>query len=400
MKTLFMSFLIGVLIFTSCIRSKPSNSNNENLFGRLQLPYMIDLEKNLNNVRLVALSEIGKEIEYITLETKSNCLIRKIKQIEFSPQYIFISDSYKLLQFKRNGKFVRQIGDNGRGPGEYLMIPGFCVNNSLKKIYIIAWGINSVLEYDYDGNFLRAFKQSFDAFQFLINESDKLAFYIPNDMKTIDSDNVLILTDTTGKIVTKITNHHRKTSKGLVVLKTSMSYYKKSIIILEPGVDTLKQLNKDKLEPYAIFNLGYMKMKPNPDLPYRNPEREYTLNQLKQKLWITNVNENNQYLFLKLDFGLSDSSTFFLFNKTTFEITHLENDGFKNDLDGGITFWPQYMYNDSILIDYCDAYVLINHFRNENPYELEKKYGDKYSQLEKLVERLEETSNPVLMVLK
>ena len=333
-----MTFLIGVLIFSSCIRSKSSNSNNENLIGRLQIPYIIDLEKNLNNVRSVALSNIGIEIEYITLETKSNCLIRKIKQIEFSPQYIFISDSYKLLQFKRNGEFVRQIGGNGRGPGEYLMIPGFCVNINLKKIYIIAWGINSVLEYDYDGNFIRAFKQSFDAFQFMTNESNNLAFYIPNDMKTIDSENALILTDTTGKVVTKIANHHRKTSKGLVVLKTSMSYYKKSIIILEPGVDTLKQLKNDILEPYAIFNLGYMKMRPNPDLPYKNPEREYALNQLKQKLWITNVNENNQYLFLKLDFGLSDSSTFFIFNKSTLEITHLENDGFKNDLDDGITF--------------------------------------------------------------
>jgi hypothetical protein len=82
------------------------------------------------------------------------------------------------------------------------------------------------------------------------------------------------------------------------------------------------------------------------------------------------------------------------------ETSFLENNGFFNDLDGGIPFWPRYVYNDNTLVDYIDAFKLlkrINEIQDSNSQDKEAKIPQ---QLEMLSKQLTENSNPVLIVLK
>jgi len=103
---------------------------------------------------------------------------------------------------------------------------------------------------------------------------------------------------------------------------------------------------------------------------------------------------------LKLDLGLSDSSTYCLFNKQTLEITYILKDGLKNNLDGGIAFWPKFIYNDSILIDYKDAFSLLNIIRKKYPIDIKEKNSKPLNQFEMMARNLTETSNPVLIIFK
>lgn len=400
MKTIIFFLLVGTIVLSACNNSKTPKAPIIDPIGPPQLPYIIDLEKNLHNIKSIPLTQIGKEIEYIALETKPNCLLQKVNRIEFSSNYIFVCDYQKLLQFDRTGKFIRQVGAIGRGPGEYISIPNFSIDENKKRIYILGWGINKILVFDFNGKYLRSFSQSFDSFQFLINEQNNFAFYIPNGPQSIDSENSLIILDSAGNTLSKLKNYHRHTGKGLVVLNIPMFYFKNNIRLLEPGVDTLKNLKNDILEAYAIFNLGKMRMEPHPHLPFTNPEQGEALNRLKEKLWITNVCENKPYIFLKLDFGLSDSSTYCLFNKQTLETTHLENDGFKNDMDGKISFWPKYIFNDSVLIDYKDAFELLNFIRKTQSIAKNDSNNNTPDQFKTMIGKLTETSNPVLIVIK
>ena len=56
-----------------------------------------------------------------------NCLISDIKKLEFYKNRIFISDriNAKIFVFDSEGNFLRAIGKQGRGPGEYSYMGDF-----------------------------------------------------------------------------------------------------------------------------------------------------------------------------------------------------------------------------------------------------------------------------------
>ncbi len=76
------------------------------------------------------------------------------------------------------------------------------------------------------------------------------------------------------------------------------------------------------------------------------------------------------------------------------------NDGLRNNYDGGVNFYPKYQVNDSTFAMSINAYELKQHvgsraFRNSTP-----KYPEKKKELEKLGNRLNESDNPVLILMK
>lgn len=399
MKTIIFTLIIVTTIFSACNNYR-SSINDSSEITSVVLPYRIDIDKNIDNIRSVLLSNIGRELEYIPLETSPNCLLKRITQIDFSKSYIFVCDFYKLLQFDKEGKFIRQIGAIGRGPGEYIYVSGYCIDEKKNKVYIIAWGIYSVLEFDFNGVFIRSFKFSFDSSQFLKTDSNSFTFVIPNGSTIRDSENRIIITDSLGNPKVKIKNYNRLFNKpGLMSGIIPFYYYNDTIRIHESRVDTLNTFQNDRHIPYAIFNMEKVKMEADIKIPFQSPEKDEVTNRIKDKLWIWTISENDKYLFIKFNLGLSDSNKFCIFNKQTEETTFLEQHGFKNDLDGGITFWPKYIYNDSILVDYVDAFALlqmINKKQSITSKETNSKMSDK---LELLREGLTETSNPILIVL-
>ena len=382
MGKLFYSILVCLLILTACKNDKTGiiGYKDPKLVTR---PFKVDIEEFKNNIKPVTLSEIGKDLIYIPLETNSQSLLRNINRLAFSNKYIFVSDFDKLIQFDHEGNFLRQIGSNGRGPGEYIHVSYFDIDDKSERIYILAWGIHTILEYDFNGQFIRSFEISFTTLQFIKAESNSFAFVIPNHSSNPDAEYSEIITDSLGTIKTKIKNHNRFQTNSFVTV-IPLYYFNDTIRIFESRVDTLSILRKEKRIPYAIFNLGNEKMEPE----------QYEINAFKEnnkdKLWIWDICENNDYLFLHLNLGLDDSSRFCIYDKHTSETVFLNKKGFINNLDNGNPFWPKYVYNDSILVDYQSAYKFLNAI-NKNQVT---------GSLEVLSRKLTELSNPILVVLK
>ena len=390
MKQVLFYLLIGSLFISACNNTSPK-PNTKNKTVSVILPYKVDIETTVNNVKTVPLSTIGKEIEYIPLETNTKSLIKRIVKIEFSKNYIFISDFDRLTQFDRKGKFIRQVGANGRGPGEYIYVMEFCIDENLERIVIKDYGNSLIKVFDFEGQYIKSFKLPFESTNFLVKDTNSILFHLANIAdKTKDSNYSLSLTDFYGTPDIKIRKYPvRKNS--LNIGKMPLYYFIDSIRFMEFGVDTLYTLKNNKLEPYVIFNLGNVKMDPDPNIPIRNPERNVMLDQLIKKLWICDILENKEYVFIKLKCGLSDSSKISVFNKHTLETSFLDRNGFINDLDKGITFWPRYIYHDSILVDYQDAYKFLEIIKSNNQI-----VG--YEGI--LSKGLTETSNPVVIVVK
>jgi len=71
-----------------------------------------------------------------------------------------------------------------------------------------------------------------------------------------------------------------------------------------------------------------------------------------------------------------------------------------NTIDEIIDFYPEYVSNDSILVDYIDAFKLIELINKKLPDKSQANRGEKAEQFEVLKNQLTETSNPVLIILK
>ncbi len=145
---------VGILIiFFSCNEKKENKTVH-----KPSIPYQVDLINNLDKtLDAFNLSEIADSIELIRLEMHPDYLYHEtnISDLEITKEYIFlISQKCGLLQYTRKGKFIRQIGSIGRGPGEYRLIRSISVNEEKREIYAFSNSTEQLLKYSFDNEFL------------------------------------------------------------------------------------------------------------------------------------------------------------------------------------------------------------------------------------------------------
>ncbi len=75
-------------------------------------------------------------------------------------------------------------------------------------------------------------------------------------------------------------------------------------------------------------------------------------------------------------------------------------EGIINDLDGGVNILPLTIKDDNTIIGWVDAIKLKAHVASETFKKSSPKYPEKKKKLEKLAGSLNETDNPVLMMVR
>lgn len=130
-----ISYFVLALLLIDC--NTKSNSDLSDIYKTID-------SSNYQNIRLVDNSNYKidslkfEDVKYIVLETNENCLIGQIKKIKFRRNNIFIYDreiSNSLFMFDMNGKFIRKIGNRGKGPNEYITMEDFDLDDA-DGIYI------------------------------------------------------------------------------------------------------------------------------------------------------------------------------------------------------------------------------------------------------------------------
>lgn len=141
-RTILSAVIISCIVATGCERKK----NIHNLPNGCSV-----INVSLNDV--VNLSDFAESIEIIKLSNDS--VLRDIGQMTVDKNgNIFIKDSRgaALQQYAPDGKFIRQIGRKGNGPGEYTRIDGIDIDGD--RIYINDDGKGVVMAYDAEGNYI------------------------------------------------------------------------------------------------------------------------------------------------------------------------------------------------------------------------------------------------------
>lgn len=366
--------------------------------GSAALPYMINLENGIGNAESVMLSTVTSEIEYIPLETDTACMLRRISNLALCDSFIVVSDGTKLILFDRHGNYLKPVGSVGRGPEEYTYIRSFFVDENSSEIYLLSMG--KVMVFGFDGKYKRSFKADFRPSQVISNDKNTLMFHLFNlSGPSPDTAWSWYITDRQGAIISRMLNHHKRVSQpGLIVPDSPLYLYDNTPHFLEFGNDTLYYFNKQEMEPYAIFNAGKLKMETDLHL---TPEtiREIS-DRIQGNFWIKDIHENDDFLFVNLAWGLSDSVSYCIYDKKNASLTVLKDDGFTDDINGGPAFWPLSIGANNTLVDYEDAFTFLQKIKAGNSNASGENGGKISQELEELGKSIDESSNPVLVIAR
>lgn len=314
-------------------------------YDNLQL---IDKSK-LSNVESWQLDDIYKEVSVVTLETTEKSLFADILQTISTDTNIFVRAAYSsesndaaIWQFDSNGKFVRQLGAVGEGPGEYNSIRDIVLRNDT----LFAFDGYNMNVHLYDANTgCYLYSSAIDEFEPLQSANTILA--IPNSTNFLFSSDV-IFGDDAYEIAecNPITSYFKEILPQRFKVNTWTSYQfgyptlagydRDKALAMLPLNDTIYTVrySDGAVIPFVVMNLG-------PFLPEFAAGEEYetALNQAKEKNYINGLKgiyASKDYLIL------NRSSGSIIWNIKEQKGKYTLN-GWKQSDDIGFPFFPIYI---------------------------------------------------------
>jgi hypothetical protein len=414
--------LIFTLTLFSC-NSKTEKNKEQIIVPKVDLssikiiedkyPKLIDIDRDFKNKKELRLSDIALDIEYVKLEAGTDSYIGGGNStIYVDNKYIYIYNQKRLLQFSRNGKFVKEIGRNGRGPGEFPGIKGFTIDKKKKSIYIIANYLANVLEYNCEsGEFLGSFP------------IDKRAgsSMLPGVFQIVDTDTFAVLShpmtqfrkdyffaqivDSKGNIIHNQKSHIYSTDDKEKINERSLPAgnqtwkFGNEIRFFEYLNDTIYSYINNQFKPSYIFNLG--KYKGDFDVMVKTRDERKS-----KSIAVRSFAETSGHLLFKCLFD--NKWILSMYNKQTKRFYTVSNPHTKygkieNDIDGGSPFWPMVTNYDEqnqewVALD--TAIDMKQKLTNEFMANSEAKFPEKKAELQKFLNELKVDDNPVLMIVK
>ena len=168
MKKLILS--IGIALFALC-GCKETSSVKESE-GRI----VVDITQPEKNLKM---SDLFSDIKYVKLETTSESLIQRIDKVVDLDGNLLVTDrdNQSLLLFGKDGRFIKKIAGQGKGPGEYSKMYDAAIDKEGRRLFVLDAYAQSVLIYDFDGKCLDSKKFGFWAQELEYIGDDKVLLY-------------------------------------------------------------------------------------------------------------------------------------------------------------------------------------------------------------------------------
>lgn len=147
-----MAFVIaGMLLIGSCVTSSPGVRVEEINGEKL---YVCEVPEVRDSI-VLPLSELIESLHIVKLDTAREALI-KGGVVVMSDNYIGIKswDNLPFKLFDKKGKYLRDIGAIGKGPGEYMVLGCSQIDEANDRIYLLPWQTGQLLRYDLEGKLL------------------------------------------------------------------------------------------------------------------------------------------------------------------------------------------------------------------------------------------------------
>jgi hypothetical protein len=370
--------------------------------------FEIKYEELLKQKNICHLSQIATDVQYIQLETNEHCLISELAKYYFSDSLIFVADKDHVLEFSINGKFIRQIGKPGNGPGEISSIIMMSVLPKQRMIVLHDHIKSKMIYYSFNGNFIKTVTVPRHKYIKVLNNGMYISY---EEALGKSEENYFSLTNESGKIISAAKNYNQWSSRSgqpAIILNWFFEpfyLYQKNTFFKTMFNDTVYTINENKIIPRYFINLGKSKL-PEEKRPERiNNQQSGVFRENSSDYYWATVFEAGEKIFLKT-IPLGDGSTnYFLINKKDFiNNTNPSYNGTSkgfilNDWDGGIFFWPDGNLNDNQVFMPLDIMQLKKYHKTVRTQNITVKHPDKRQIWENILSKAYETSNPILMVV-
>lgn len=243
--------------------------------------------------------EIIKQVDYIPLETDSNCLIGSVDLIRYKNQKIYVLDktiTHSLFVFTENGDFLFKISEQGGGPGEYIMLNGFDLDDS-GNIYLGDIMKKAILLYDSLGNFRREFKYDYYFEEFCITSTENLLVHnVYSDQKIQTLIGYLPLE--TNNLTTLIKGRKYFDDFDIPRLKTHSLFKSNNAIFFNPRFSNIiYKIEGDKNKPFIEIDKSLI---PPETFIETFKKNQMALTESKYVMDISDVYENSEFILVKI----------------------------------------------------------------------------------------------------
>jgi len=369
--------------------------------------FVVDYESILNNQSLVSLSDLAGDIEYIPLETNDKCLLRSTAKYHFTDEFIFVNNIEYILQFDRTGKFIKQIGKHGRGPGEIGLIRILSVLDEQQQLVVQTNWARKLYYFSYDGDFLKSVQVK-DIYRIKALTGQRYLFFESCYRGT--EDYMFALVKAEGDTLDVVSNHYKWENKtGMVQtfsyhLFVPFYFYNNTISFKSMHNDTVYHVVGDSISPEYLVDLGKYRLPQEYRIEVPSSGGAQGFAEKSKGYRFCSVFEADEILFISSK-DYRDNIQYNIIYDRPAGTGALLVDADKspgriiNDIDGGPDFWPKAAINDSTL------------YMPVRPLDLKKKeLRDKimnsdidpqnYLSLLEMIDSLDENDNPVLMIVR
>jgi len=376
------------------------------------------LHINLNKVekrKYLNASQVISKIEYVALETASECLLGETVSLSVSENYILAFSNYRCLLFSREGKFIRSIGQRGNGPSDFQG-GSFSVKIDEKSGMIYLMSLIEIAAYRISGEFFRKLKISEIAktvnrsFLVQIKHWKENLFCSDVNIQSGKEPYRLIFFNLEGEIVKLVPNQtFFKNDEKCYYFEYGAKIFSfdDQLFFKERPCDTLFKISEQfELEPIIIF-----------DYPGKLPVNTRYLCSQVNAIDVKIEKEVKNYLWLYV----TDIENV-LFNKKNHQLISFERDplllrertlpdgitkvsfpllGLRNDIDGGLPLNPHYtseIQSDNQIVSVYQSHLLKDLLTEEHFARMDIKDLDAHKRLRAFLANLDWDDNPVLMI--
>lgn len=359
-------FVAFILLLSSC------QSGNTQVDG----VWVADVREAIQTKTPISMKEDVESIEYIPLETLDSCLVSNITDLLMDDEFIFIQNgrSQQILQFTRQGKFVREIGKVGEGPGEYApySITELSLNGKKREIYAHREHLPSMV-FSYEGEFLHTDTiTAYEVGNCYVLENGFRALAGAPITPIQHSPWLVALQDANNQLIdTKAPFPATLPAESCYMKEIQFVPFQNSAVAYTPCSDTLFRVSLDGITPACILDRKngaeyYMKVADINEFAkddtstssiielfsfFETPRyfyfRTYLSGNDVNQFFVQRLDKKNGELlsqpvaqdFVSMSVGFSDGNVI----------------GLENDLDGGVPFCPQYIYKDEVCVQVVNA---------------------------------------------
>lgn len=351
---------------------------------------VIDVTKDYSEKKELILQDF-MDVEYVPLETKDDFLNQGFVQA-IGKNIILVknwNDNGDIFVYDRTGKAIRKINRKGQGGEEYVFMYNITLDEDRGEMFINDLYAKKIIVYDLYGNFKRSLKHK---------EGGGSIFYV--DIFNYDKDNLIcfdeynesapfvIISKQDGRIVKEVKipfkekKYLRKNFDDISVSPgpiRSMISYNGNWVLSELSSDTIYNIMPDySLRPFIIRT---------PSIQSMDPEIMLILRSL-----------TDRYYFLE-----AIKNTFDFYKKTGYQRSFFMYDTQKRSISNYVLYNGDYSIKKEV---YMNILFPINSeiesCQSLAAHDLVQSYkkGELKGRLKEIASKLDEESNPVIMLIK